>query len=129
MAFAEYACAWGIAFIPMMAAAHVTKSLLKMASRVPYWGWSLSEPLGISTAQGILDKTIVLGSPPSWFEPLLTTVALLLMIGGVAMSIVLVRKLIAARCSASPRPALAFYLIPAIYGGIFLVTLVAWRLI
>ena len=60
----DYWLRFGIAFIPIMAAAHIIKSLLKMTSRIPYWEYAFSDPLGVETARGILDKSVPLASLP-----------------------------------------------------------------
>ncbi len=124
----RYICCFGIAFIPIMAAAHAVKSLLKMTSRIPYWERVLWDPLGVETAKGILDETIVPTPLPGWHEPVITVLSLALISCGIALSAVVVRKLIVAYAPQAPGQAAALYLIPGLYGGAFAVMLIAWRL-
>lgn len=67
----EYLLKFGIAFIPIMAAAHVVKALLKTTSRIPYWECVTADPVGAETVRGILDKTLPLAALPAWRDPAL----------------------------------------------------------
>ena len=124
----DYLLRFGIAFIPIMAAAHATKALLKMTSRIPYWEYAAGDPLGVETARGIIDKTTQLAPLPFWREPAITILSLALMGIGVALSFLVVRKLITERLPGSGSRAAPFYLIPGLYGGMFVFMLIAWRL-
>ena len=124
----DYLLRFGIAFIPIMAAAHAIKALLKMTSRIPYWDHVVSDPLGVETARGILDKTTQLTPLPFWLEPALTVLSLTLMGAGVALSLLVVRKLIVECLPESGSRSVLLYLIPGLYGGIFTFRLIAWRL-
>ena len=125
----DYLLGFGIAFIPVMAAAHATKALLKMTSRIPYWEYVAGDPLGVETARGIIDKTTQLAPLPFWREPAITVLSLALMGAGVALSFFVVRKLITERLPESGSRAAPFYLIPGLYGGMFVFMLIAWRLV
>ena len=127
----QYLRLFGVAFIPIMAAAHAVKSLLKMTSRTPYWECAFSDPVGTETARGVLDGTVRLSALPAWCEPAMTVLSLVLMAGGIALSVAIV-----ARASVAQAPAAragsrkgALYLIPALYGGAFAAMLIAWRLL
>ncbi len=124
----QYLLRFGIAFIPVMAAAHAIKALLKMTSRIPYWEYAVSDSLGIETARGILDKTTMLAPLPAWRDPVVTVLSLLLMSIGVVLGFLVVRKLIQEHVPASGWRTVPLYLIPGLYGGAFLVMLLAWRL-
>ena len=124
----EYLLRFGIAFIPIMGAAHAVKALLKMTSRIPYWEYVVSDPIGEVTARGILNKTTDLSSLPAWRDPALTALSLVLMAAGVTLSLAVVRKLIIAHVPGAGWRRLPLYLIPGVYGGAFLVMLIAWRL-
>ncbi|MBC2696521.1 MAG: 4Fe-4S binding protein [Desulfobacteraceae bacterium] len=124
----NYLLRFGIAFIPIMAAAHAIKALLKMTSRIPYWEYVFSDPLGAETARCILDKTEPLASLPFWRDPAMTILALGLMGVAVTLSILVVRKLIAVHMSDRSLRSLSLYLIPILYGGAFSTMLIVWRL-
>ena len=126
--FNEYLLRFGIAFIPVMAAAHVIKALLKMTSRIPYWQYVASDPIGETTARGILDKTVNLSALPAWRDPTLTVLSMVLVGVGVALSLIVVRKLIAEHVPHSGWRSMPLYLAPGVYGGALFVMLVAWRL-
>ncbi len=127
LSLSDYLLRFGISFIPIMAAAHAIKSLLKMTSRIPYWEYAVADPLGAETARRILDKTIQLAPLPSWRDPAITVLALALMGIGVALSIVVTRKLIATHLPEMSWRSAPLYLIPGLYGGAFSVILIAWR--
>jgi len=124
----DYLLRFGIAFIPIMAAAHAIKALLKTTSRIPYWDHVVSDPLGVETARGILDKTTQLAPLQFWREPALTVLSLALMGIAVALSFIVVRKLINEHLPEVGLRGAPFYLIPGLYGGGFLFMLIAWRL-
>lgn len=124
----RYIRSFGIAFIPVMAAAHVIKSLLKTTSRIPYWERVFSDPIGAETAKGIIEETIVLAPLPVWREPLMTALSLALIAAGVVLSAAVVRKLVVAYAPHAGWRASPLYLIPGLYGGAFAVMLIAWRL-
>lgn len=125
LALSDYLMRFGIAFIPIMAAAHIIKALLKMTSRIPYWDFAFSDPVGIATAQGIIDETISMSALPIWRDPAISVLSLILMGIGIVLSTVVVRKLIAEYISGWQ--SVLLYLIPAVYGGGFFVMLVMWR--
>ena len=124
----DYLLKFGIAFIPIMAGAHTVKALLKTTSRIPYWEYVAADPVGAETARGILDKTLSLSPLPTWRDPAITVPALALMGVAVALSLFVVRRLVAAHAHESGWRAMHFYLIPGLYGGAFTITLIAWRL-
>ena len=124
----EYLLRFGIAFIPVMAAAHGIKSLLKTTSRIPYWQYVAADPIGEATARGILDKTTALAPLPVWREPVMTGLSLVLMVIAVALSLLVTRKLITKHVPDSGWRSIPLYLVPGVYGGAFLSMLIAWRL-
>ena len=125
----DYLLRFGTAFIPIMAAAHAIKALLKMTSRIPYWKYSMSDPVGAETARGILDKTTLLAPLPVWRDPMITVLSLVLMSVAVVLSLVIVRKLNSEHVSGSGWRSVLFYLIPVLYGGGYFVMLIAWRVL
>ena len=128
LSLSDYSLRFGIAFIPIMAAAHIVKSLLKMSSRIPYWEFIAGDPGGMETARGILEKTVTLAPLPSWRDPAITVLGLGVMCVAVALSFLVIRKLIATHASESGWRCVPLYLIPLLYGGVFTAMLIAWRL-
>lgn len=129
LALRDYMLRFGIAFIPLVASAHAIKCLLKMTSRIPYWEHVVGDPIGIITAQGIIDETIKLSALPSWRDPVMTIVSLVLMGGAIALSSLVVRKLIATHLPGIGWRKVFLYLIPVLYGGSFFIMFIAWRLL
>jgi len=125
----DYLLRFGIAFLPVMAAAHAIKSLLKMTSRIPYWQHAVSDPLGVDTAGDILDGTTPLSPLPVWCDPAVTILSLVLMGIGIVLSLGIMRKSITEHVPESGWRSVPLYLLPVLYGGAFSVMLVAWRLL
>jgi len=128
MTLGNYLLKFGIAFIPIMAAAHIVKAFLKMTSRIPYWEYVLTDPVGIETARGIFNKTLPLAAPPAWRDPAMTALALALMGVGIVLSLLVIRRLIAAHARESGWRAAPLYLVSGLYGCAFAIMLIAWRL-
>ncbi|MDZ7774233.1 MAG: hypothetical protein U5L09_00795 [Bacteroidales bacterium] len=121
----NYFLQYGIAFIPVMAAAHLSKAVLKTVSRLPYFEHLPTDLTGMTTAQKIVDGQIVLQQNPQWAQILLSVVVTIVMLSGIGLSIKIIKKLNLKQ--QQKYNAAWFYLIPAIYGGVFLVMLIAWR--
>ena len=119
---------FGTAFIPIMAAAHTVKALLKTTSRIPYWENAFSDPVGVESARGFLAKSLQLAPLPAWRDPALTVLSLVLICCGIAVSTVVIRKLTMTQLHSHERCAWALYLIPGLYGGAFAVMICLWRL-
>ncbi len=128
LSLSDYLLRFSIGFVPIMAAAHIIKAVLKMTSRTPYWKHVISEPLGIETAHGILNKTVILKPLPLWRDSAITVLALGLMSGAIILSLLVARDLIAIHISKQGWYSAWLYLIPVFYGGAFITMLIAWRL-
>ena len=121
----NYFLTYGIAFIPIIAAAHVDKSILKTTSRLPYFEYLFNDVSGVSTAQQIMDGKIVLHNNPLWINIMVSGLLTLFMIAGVWISIRVVKTINSKNSQALSNRAL--YLIPIIYGSLFLVMILVWR--
>jgi hypothetical protein len=121
----NYFLMYGIAFIPIIAAAHIDKAILKTTSRLPYFQNVFSDTRGMETAQKIIDGKITLHPNPLWVNMMVSVLLTLMMFGGVMLSIVVVR-LVNRKMNNVPSNT-TLYLIPAIYGSLFLVMIVTWR--
>ncbi|HIQ21392.1 MAG TPA: 4Fe-4S binding protein [Planctomycetes bacterium] len=127
MALKDYLLRFGLAFVPIMAAMHALKALLKTTSRIPYWQYTLGDPAGVRTAEGLIGGSVRLSALPAWCDPALDLLSLGLLVAGVALSAVVVRKLVTRAGVGRSGHGAVFYLIPLIYGGIFGGMLIAWR--
>jgi hypothetical protein len=119
---------FGTAFIPILAAAHIVKALLKTTSRIPYWENAVTDPIGVESARGILDKSLHLALLPTWRGPAVTALSLIFICCGIAVSTVVIRKLTMTYVRDSGHRAWTLYLIPGLYGGAFAVMICLWRL-
>jgi polyferredoxin len=51
---------FALLLLPIIAGAHVIKSILKLSAQIPYWQHAISDPMGIETAQKLVSGTLVL---------------------------------------------------------------------
>ncbi len=124
----KYFSVFGAAFIPIIAAVHTVKAMLKTTSRIPYWKNAFTDPIGMESAKGILDKSFQLAPLPAWRDPAVTALSLILVCCGIALSTVVIRKLTMTYARDSGCRAWTLYLIPGIYGGAFAAMICLWRL-
>jgi polyferredoxin len=110
--------------LPISASMHLLKALLKTTSRIPYWEFVLLDPKGVETAQmlqdnpGLLNKEMISG-----LTPFISVIAIMLSIGGILLSLLVIRK----QKFMSRASGIISVISVLIYAGIFLATLVAWR--
>ena len=122
----EYMANYAAVFIPVMAAAHLGKSILKSTSRIPYFEYVFSDVSGMSTAQKILEKQIVLEKIPNWGNWLVTMIISVILVLGIYIAFKMVRIIGDGLFAEGKKPKI-FYLIPILYSGVFVVTIVLWR--
>ncbi len=121
----DYFLTYSIAFIPIIAAAHLDKAILKSTSRLPYFEHLFSDVTGKTTAQQIIDGKIILQSTPAWLNMFVSSLLTLIIITGVWISIAVVKRLNKKVQNNSSNKAM--YLIPIIYGSLFIAMIFAWR--
>lgn len=122
----DYMKKLSIAFIPIMAAAHIIKSIAKSTSRIPYWKYSLSDPIGIKSARAIQNKAIQLTELPDWSALVITVFVVILMILAILLSLIIIKKN-TQKYFSQVKGVLFIYLIPLIYGGLFIAMIMVWR--
>jgi len=123
LSFKNYMQNVAVIFIPIMAAAHICKSLLKIISRVPYFEYTFSDLSGLTNTQLFLNDQIELFSIPSFVNSAVSTLNFAIIIMGIIVSFLIAEKSI--RINNLNKN---LYLIPIIYGSVFLVMLVLWQL-
>lgn len=121
----DYFLNYSIAFIPIIASAHLSKAILKTTSRIPYFDHLFDDVTGISTAQKILDGEIILRQTPIWINLLISVLLTLIISAGTWLSIIVVQKLNLRFGKSSFTK--VFYFIPIVYGGLFLIMILLWR--
>ncbi|MCP4263120.1 MAG: 4Fe-4S binding protein [Planctomycetes bacterium] len=84
---------FALLLLPTIGGAHIIKSILKMASRIPYWPYVFSDPKGITTAQQIVDKTLVLDkSVTETLYPVISYIAAVILITALAATLLIFRR-------------------------------------
>ncbi len=121
----EYFLVYGISFIPIMAAAHLSKAILKTTSRIPYFEHVFDDVSGISTAQKIIDKEIILSSNPVILNVIVSILITIIIVIGIVISAKVIKKL--NNKYKYGTHSFSYYFIPIIYGSIFLVMVLLWR--
>ncbi len=115
-----------IAILPITASMHLLKALLKTTSRIPYWNFVLSDPKGVKTAQLIIDNPGLLKSDIlSFISPSISVIALLLSLGGILLSLLIIRK----QQYKNKASKIISIFATLIYATIFLITIIAWRIL
>ncbi|MHC4581589.1 MAG: 4Fe-4S binding protein, partial [Planctomycetota bacterium] len=118
---------FALLLIPTMAGAHVTKSILKMVSRIPYWSDVFSDPKGIMTAQSIVDETLVLDkSVPDALHPVVSCAAAAVLLSALIATLVIFRRSAAIE-KLNPRTKAVLLICMLAYWGIFGFTILRWR--
>ena len=113
-----------LAILPVTASMHLLKALLKTTSRIPYWDFVFSDPAGVTTAgmlmdnPGLLDKSSLL-----FLSPYIGIIAVLLSLGGLILSLLIIKKRHAVNTLSKAISVGAVIL----YFSMFFVTIVAWR--
>ncbi len=114
-----------ISILPITASMHLLKALLKTTSRIPYWKFVFNNPEGVKTARSIIDNPEILNkSVLSVISPYIGIIAVLLSAGGIVLSLLIIRK----QQHKNRISKLISVVAALIYSGIFLVTLIAWRM-
>jgi len=121
----DYFQTYGLAFIPIIAAAHFNKAILKTTSRLPYFRYLSEDISGVSTAKKIIGGEIILKQSPLWLNLSVSVLLTIVMVVGIWLSVKVVKLLNQKRNM--PDTGIANFLIPVIYGGIFLVMIIIWR--
>ncbi len=125
VSFKNYLLTYSIAFVPIIAAAHLCKAILKTTSRIPYLEHLFSDMTGNLTARQIIDGQIVLQGIPLWLNILVSILLSSFIIAGVWLSVGVVKRINIKTDERNSNK--SFYLIPALYGSIFLVMILIWR--
>lgn len=113
-----------IVILPITASMHLLKAFLKTTSRIPYWDFVFSDPQGVKTAQMITDNPELLNiSIVSSISPYMSIIAILLSLGGLALSLLIIRK----QQFNNKTSKIISIIAVSIYSAMFLVVLFAWR--
>jgi len=121
----DYFLNYGIAFIPIIAAGHLDKAILKITSRLPYFEHVFTDFTGMATAQKIIDGNLILHENPVWMDITVSLLLTLVMLAGIWLSTKVVKRINLKRDESDSKSPL--YPIPVVYGSVFLVMIISWR--
>jgi len=121
----NYFTHYGLAFIPIIAAAHLDKALLKSTSRIPYLKHVASDLSGINTAHDIVNKSVILSANPKWMVITISILMTFVMLAGVWLSQRVIRNVNG--YLGDHRSLKWYYLVPIFYGSVFLSMIIIWR--
>ena len=113
--------------LPMIAGAHIIKSILRMSSRVPYWRGALVDPRGIETAQKIVSGTFVPDqSVTDALDPVVSLAAAAVLLVVLAATVQIFRRPVVMQ-KYSPGVRVVLVLSVMAYWCIFGVTIFLWK--
>ena len=116
-----------LAILPITASMHLLKALLKTTSRIPYWKYVFSDPKGIDTANQISHNTELLqsGFLTNIISPFISVIAVILPVLGLILSIYVIKK----QKHSNGISIMISILAVIIYSGVFIVTMIGWKVI
>ena len=113
--------------LPTMAGAHIIKSILKMTSRIPYWPYVFSDPKGVTTAQKIVNETLVLDkSVPDALYPVISFTAAAVLLTALVATVLIFRRSPVVQ-KFNPGGRVILFLGMLAYWGIFSFMIFRWR--
>ncbi len=121
----QYFLNYGIAYIPIVAAAHAVKSIVKSIDRIPYIEHLAEDFSGMVTAQKIIDKEIIIQQNPAWINIGISFLIILIIGVGIYLSVKVIG--LQNKKQGFEKSVKSTYLIPILYGSIFLVMILIWR--
>jgi len=115
-----------LGILPITASMHLIKALLKTTSRIPYWKYVFSDPKGVETAESIIKNPDLLHSSflTSVVSPAISFFAIILPVAGLVLSFYVIKKQEHKNILSKTISVTAVL----IYAGIFITTMVFWRL-
>ncbi|RUT78318.1 4Fe-4S binding protein [Ancylomarina longa] len=111
-------------FIPIMASAHLCKALLKTTSRIPYFEHVFSNINGLQNTHLFLTGQISLFQLGQMPQLMISILSVLILSSGIAISMFTIRKV---NEKINVKNTSIMYLIPIVYGSLFLVSMLLWR--
>lgn len=122
----DYLKYYSLVFIPLMAAAHISKSILKTTSRLPYLDFAFMDIRGMETAKKISEGDIELGTMLPWTNVVVTVFITLAFSASLIISFIVVKKL-NNKLFPNKYSAYFLYLLPLFYISVFIFTIYNWR--
>jgi hypothetical protein len=122
----EYILNYSLAFIPIMAAAHLGKSILQSTSDIPYLKVAFADASGMLSAENIIGGQLILQQNPVWMNGCVWILFCLIMLAGILISIKVI-NLVNQKFGQPSKTNKTFFLIPVCYGLVFLSLLAYWQ--
>ncbi len=116
-----------LVLLPVAAGMHVLKSLLKTTSRLPYWEHVLADPAGVETATLIMQNSISLHN--NFLAAVITPVLSLIAVALPLLAMLLSLRVMAQQKHRNNRSKAVSMAAVLLYSGLFLSTLIFWRII
>ena len=115
-----------LAILPITASMHLLKAILKTTSRIPYWNYAISDPKGVQSAELIMRNPDLLNNDflASVISPAIGFLAIILGVIGLVLSLYVIRK----QKRTTKLSKTISILAVLIYSGIFITTLIIWRM-
>ncbi|GAB4375675.1 MAG: 4Fe-4S binding protein [Calditrichia bacterium] len=126
ISFSRFTSYFGLAFLPIMAAAHVSKGVLKITSRLPYFQHIFSDISGMNTTRQFLNHSLILHPNPLWMSTLVSFFVSMFLITGIVLSFRVTCRVGSTLFPAEPR-AVVNYFIPIVYGALLFIPVLLWR--
>ncbi|OGC00780.1 hypothetical protein A2V82_04025 [candidate division KSB1 bacterium RBG_16_48_16] len=126
ISFSSFTKYYSLAFLPIIAAAHLSKGVLKISSRLPYFQHVFSDVSGMNTTRLFLEQKITLAANPAWVNFVVSMSITLFIAGGIVLSFAIIHQVNRKLFGEGVRRKL-YYLIPVAYGSIFFFTILLWR--
>ncbi len=115
-----------LVILPITASMHLLKALFKTTSRIPYWNFAISDPKGVHSADLIMKDPGLLNNNflASFISPAISFFAIILPVTGLILSLYIIRK----QDNTNRFSKTISILAVLIYSGIFITTLIIWRM-
>jgi polyferredoxin len=119
----DYFSNFAIVFLPIIAGAHLCKAILKTTSRLPYFQYVFKDLSGMENTKLFLDGNIELFKLNAFSVQTITILLTLITSVSIWLSIKILKR------KKKYKTKKSYYLIPIIYGSIFLIDIILWRII
>lgn len=113
--------------LPVAASMHLLKSLLKTTSRIPYWEYVFADPAGVETATLITQNSITLQN--NVLATVITPVLSLIAVALPLLAMLLSLRIMAQQKHQNNRSKAVSMAAVLLYSGLFLSTLIFWRIV
>lgn len=117
---------YGLAFIPLVAAAHIAGSIYEIASGLPYFEHIVNDPAGVLSAGKIINGQLGLWTIPRWVSLLLSGIVLFVLAAGFFYSSKTVAKANAKLFSGNGKSN-SLYFIPVVFTMVLFATIIFWQ--